>query len=196
MEHMPQSIEGFTHIEYLIVFNAIIFGYVGAEYFIGWGAILRNREKVVFYWQHLLWTIFAFLLFMQNWWGIWPRTQMINKGLIYFIYSLVPILLFHLISVLLFPNFSQKGIVDLKQHFYKNTKWLFSLFSIYFLLTIISSFVYPDVGNVLVQNIIRLVGVLLSLGAAYFHQNKTIHIIFLAVGFCALLNFLAVLPTE
>ena len=150
MDKMPVSIEGFTHIEYLTVFNAIIFGYVGAEYFIGWGSIIKNRREVTWYWQHILWTIFAFLMFIQNWWGVWPRVQMISASLFYFMYSLAPIFIFYLISVILFPNFVRNEKVDMKEHFYNNTRWLFSLFAIYFVMTIFSSFVYPDIGNVYV----------------------------------------------
>lgn len=196
MEGMPKIIEGFTHTEYLTVFSAIIFGYVGAEYFQGWGAIIKNRRRVKAYWQHTLWTIFAFTLFIQNWWGIWPRTRLINESIYYFFYSLVPIFLFYIISVILFPDFKvNKDKYDLKEYFYENTRYLFGLFSLYFVFTIISSFVYPDIGNVLVQNLIRGFGVLLAVGAAYFHKNKVIHAIFLVIGYIALFMFFMALPS-
>ena len=197
MDRMPNIIEGFTHTEYLIVFNAIIFGYVGAEYFQGWGAIIRNRRSLKPYWQHTLWTIFAFTLFIQNWWGIWPRTRLIDESIFYFFYSLVPIFLFYIISVVLFPDFRSmdKDIkMDMQEYFYSNTRYLFGLFSVYFIFTIVSSFVYPDIGNVFVQNAIRLFGVLLAAGAAYFHKNKTVHVIFLIIGYAALIRFFLALP--
>lgn len=198
MDQMPKIIEGFTHTEYLIVFSAIIFGYVGAEYFQGWGALLRNRNHIKAYWQHTLWTIFAFTLFIQNWWGIWPRTKLIDENIFYFFYSLVPIFLFYIISVILFPDFKsmdKNTTIDLKEYFYSNTRYLFGLFSLYFVFTIISSFVYPDIGNVFIQNMIRLFGVLLAAGAAYFHQNKVLHAIFLIIGYAALIRFFIALPS-
>ncbi|QSE98943.1 hypothetical protein [Fulvivirga lutea] len=195
---MPKIIEGFTHTEYLTVFSAIIFGYVGAEYFQGWGALLRNRRMVKAYWQHTLWTIFAFTLFIQNWWGIWPRTKLINESIFYFFYSLVPIFLFYIISVILFPDFrsiEKNTTTDMKEYFYSNTRYLFGLFALYFVFTIVSSFVYPDIGNVFVQNLIRAFGVALAIGAAYFHQNKIIHTIFLIIGYAALVRFFLALPS-
>lgn len=196
MDRMPNIIEGFTHTEYLTVFSAIIFGYVGAEYFQGWGGLIRNRTKVKAYWQHTLWTIFAFTLFIQNWWGIWPRTKLINENIFYFLYSLVPIFLFYIISVVLFPDFKgENKKTDLQEYFYENTRYLFGLFSLYFVMTIISSFVYPDIGNVLIQNLIRIFGVLLAAGAAYFNQNRILHAVFLIIGYAALFSFFLALPS-
>ncbi|MEL7005089.1 MAG: hypothetical protein AAFN93_20470 [Bacteroidota bacterium] len=194
MEDMPDVINGFTHTEYLTVFSAIIFGYVGSEYFQGWGALIRNRRIIKISWTHLAWTIFSFLLFIQNWWGIWPRIKYINESLFYFMYSLVPIFIFHIISVILFPNFDKIDKLDLKEYFYDNTRWLFSIFAIYFVITITSSFVYVDLGNVLIQNIIRSIGVILAASAAYFNRNKTLHLIFLIIGFIALIRFFQALP--
>ena len=194
-DRVPNIIEGFTHTEYLTVFTAIIFGYVGSEYFQGWGSIIRNRENIKAYWQHTLWTIFAFVMFIQNWWGVWPRTAAINESIFFFIYALIPIFLFYLISVILFPDFKKNHEVDMEQYFYKNTRWLFSLFSLYFVLTIISSFVYQDIGNVLIQNLIRLFGVLLAAAAAFFDQNRWLHTIFLALGYFMLIRFFLALPT-
>lgn len=196
MNEMPEIIDGFTHTEYLTVFSAIIFGYVGAEYFQGWGALIRNRTKIKAYWQHTLWTIFAFTMFIQNWWGIWPRTEYIVENLFYFFYSLVPIFIFYIVSVLLFPDFKKDDVhTDMKDFFYANTRWLFGLFAIYFLFTISSSFVYQDIGNVDVQNYIRMFGVALAATAAYFNKNRVLHIIFLIIGYAALIRFFMALPS-
>lgn len=190
---IPKEINGFTHTEYLIVFVAMIFAYVGAEYFQGWGSMLRNRKRIKFYWQHLLWTIFAFTTFIQNWWGIWPRTEFITYSIYYFLFSLVPILIFYLVSVILFPSADDKSI-DLKAFFYQNTKWFFALLTIYYLFTIVSSWVYPDIGDVFTQNLIRGFGVIMALLSAYFNQSKVLHIIMLIIGYGALIAFFIALP--
>ncbi|MEM8566275.1 MAG: hypothetical protein AAGF85_07420 [Bacteroidota bacterium] len=192
---MPEVINGFTHTEYLTVFIAIIFGYVGAEYFMGWGAMIRNRTMIKIYWQHLLWTIFAFLVFIQNWWGIWPRTKLLTYNIYYFLYALLPIFIFHLISVVLFPDFKSKGILDMEDQFYENSRWFFTLLAIYFAFTIISSFVYPDIGNVLVQNLIRFIGVLLATMAAYLNNTKKLHYAVLVIGYVSLVGFFLALPS-
>jgi hypothetical protein len=191
MDNMPEVIRGFTHTEYLTVFIAIIFAYVGAEYFQGWGTLVRNRKVIKSYWQHLLWTFFAFATFIQNWWGIWPRTQFITTGIYFFFFSLVPILLFYLISVILFPDFNRldQSVTNMKDYFYKNTRWFFSLLAVYFAFTIAASFIYPDLGDVFVQNLTRGAGIVLALSAAYFHQSQIMHIFLLIVAYAALFRF-------
>lgn len=195
MEEVPSIIKGFTHTEYLTVFNAIIFGYVGAEYFQGWGSLIRNRKNTKNYLPHILWTIFSFTLFIQNWWGVWPRIRLIDENIFYFFYSLVPICLFHFISVVLFPDFKNESEkVVMEEHFYDNTRILFGLFALYFVFTITSSFVYPDIGNVMIQNLIRSFGVILAGSAAYFSTNRKLHAVFLIIGYAALIWFFTVLP--
>ena len=192
MDKMPVEIDGFSHVEYLIVFNAILYGYVVAEYFVGWGSLIRNRNSYKIYWQHILWTLFAFMVLIQNWWGNWPRTSMLNENILYFCYSLVPIFLFHLISVILFPSSDNKEL-NLKVYFYNNTRWLFALLAIYLSLTIISTVVYPDIGNVLIQNSIRLFGVFLAICAAWFNKSVALHIVFLFIGYLSLVRFFTAL---
>lgn len=192
---MPEVINGFTHTEYLTVFIAIIFGYVGAEYFIGWGGMIRSRTRIKVYWQHLMWTIFAFLVFIQNWWGIWPRTALLTQSIYYFLYALVPIFIFHLLSVALFPDFKRKKKLDMEDHFYRNSRWFFALLTIYFITTIISSYVYPDIGNVLLQNFIRFGGVILAASASYFYKSKPLHYIMLGIGYISLVGFFLALPS-
>lgn len=191
---MPDEIKGFTHTEYLTVFIAIIFGYVGAEYFQGWGGLIRHRRTLQPYWQHTLWTLFAFILLIQNWWGIWPRTRLIDEDVFYFLYALVPIFLFHLISVILFPDFRKEGFTDMKEYFYSNTRWFFLLFASYFLMTIASSFVYPDIGDVTLQNLIRLGGVGLAGAAAYWNKSEKLHIGVMIIAYIMLFRFFAALP--
>jgi hypothetical protein len=194
MDQMPEVIKQFSHVEYLTVFNAILFGFVGAEYFSGWASMLRNRNNVNHYWQHILWTIFAFTLYIQNWYGVWPRTTVINENVFYFLFSLAPILVFHFISVILFPDFAKDTSFDVKRYYHENLTWLYGLFAGYFMLTIVNSFVYPDIGDVLVQNLIRLGGVALCLLAMLFRNKKFVHPIFLAIGYVSLFLFLRALP--
>ena len=194
IENVPDVIDGFTHTEYLVVFLAIIFGYVGAEYFQGWGWMIRNRREIKLYWQHIAWTIFAFVMFIQNWWGIWPRTRFITGNIFYFFYSLFPIALFYIISVILFPEKKKADTMNMEEYFYRNVRWFFLLLALYFVLAIANSFVYPDIGNVFMQNLIRMAGVALACAAAYFNHSKVLHIVFLVIGYILLINFFIALP--
>lgn len=195
MEQMPGNIGGLSHTEYLVVFNTIIFGVVASEFFAGWGTMLRHRSQIKLSLIHLAWTIFAFLTLIQNWYGIWPRTAFINQGFFYFLYALIPMLMFHLITVVLFPSPKLlSSSINLEKHYFDNSRVLYILFAVYLCFSISSSFVYVDRGDVLAQNIMRLGGIVLCLSAAYFDKVKWLHIIFLSIGFGTLIEFIFKIP--
>lgn len=182
MKHMPINIEGFDHIEYLLVFNTVVFGVVATEFFTGWGNMLRNREQVKFHPLHFGWTVFMFLTFIQNWYGIWPRTRFINDNFLFFGYSLVPMIIYHLITVALFPNFKKGESIDFEEYYFKNSRVLFVLLAVYFSVTVLSSLVYVDEGNVLGQNMIRGSGFLFSVLCAIWNKKTWLHLVFLVLG--------------
>ncbi len=194
MEKMPSIIGDFSHTEYLVVFNTIIFGVIATEYFGGWGLMLRDRRRLKFSWLHFAWTVFSFLILVQNWHGVWPRTRYITYNFLYFLFSLVPLLLYYLISITLFPSSKTKA-VDLESYFISNARPLMILHVVYFSFTIVASFVYKDSGNILIQNSVRSIAVLLSLAGAYWYDKKIMHYIFLAIGFGGLIEFILSIPT-
>lgn len=191
---MPVEIEGFSQVEYLTVFYTIIFGVIATEYFSGWGSMLRHRKKIKIYPIHLVWSLFAFLTLIQNWYGIWPRVKYINNNILYFIFGLLPLFLFYLMTVVLFPNLKFATEIDFKKHYYENSRILFLLFAIYLGVTISGSFVYKDAGDVFMQNVLRSGGIALALIGAIFNHQKYFHILFLTLMLGGLSAFMLVIP--
>jgi uncharacterized membrane protein YuzA (DUF378 family) len=62
------------------------------------------------------------------------------------------------------------------------------------MVTICSSFVYDDKGDVFKQNFIRVGALVFSLFCAYFDQKAVLHYIFLIIGFAGLIQFLVFIP--
>jgi len=193
---MPDMIEGFSQVEYLLIFNAIVFGAIASEYFSGWGAMLRNRNSIIFSPLQFIWSVFAFLLMIHNWFGNWPRAKYINDGAVFFYFSIIPMLIFYLISVVLFPKIESDKTINFKRHYTFNARILFILFGIYLLFTIVGSYVYldKDKGDVLGQNIIRGIGILFCVLSAIFSHKYWIHYIFLSLNFIGLLIFISRIP--
>lgn len=188
-----RQVEGFSNVEYLIVFNAIIYGFITSMYFSGWGDIIRSRSQIKVHWEHLAWTIFSFLMFVANWYGAWHRVEFINDGIFYFFFSLIPLLLFYFISVVLFPVIREGKQIDLYEHLVKNKPAIFIIFAIYFFNTVVSGVVYKENDWIDEQQVMRYVGVALSVIAILF-RNRVFHVAFLALGFFTLIRFFATLP--
>lgn len=192
---MPEIIEGFSQVEYLLIFNAIVFGAIASEYFSGWGGMLRYREKVKMSPIQFVWSIFAFLLLIQNWFGIWPRAKFINDNAMFFYFSLIPMLLFYLMSVIMFPSMRAGAkIEDFDSHYTKNSRALFILFGIYLCITILGSFIYADVGNVIMQNTLRTLGIILCILCAVYNHKRWLHKVFLTLHFIGLIVFMTQIP--
>ena len=155
--------------------------------------MLRNRKRLNIYPLHFAWTVFSFLTLIQNWYGIWPRVTYINHSFFFFLYSLIPMLSFHLMSVILFPK---SGMIQksYKTYYLTNTRAFFTVYSVYFAITILSSFIYNDKGDGLSQNILRLGALIFSICCAVFKKKIILQYIFLTLSSLGLLQFIFLIP--
>lgn len=189
-----RDVDGFSNVEYLIVFNAIICGFITSMYLTGWGNMIQNRKRLTISIEHLGWTIFSFVLFVSNWYGAWHRVEFINLHIGYFFYTLLPILLYYFISALLFPSFRNNGEdIDFQVHLDQNKRGIFGVYAVYFMLSIVSGLVYFENDLIDTQNIIRLSGVLFA-SFAMFTKKRGVHLAFLIGGFIMLVVFFLTIP--
>src|SRR5688500_8980495 len=103
--NFPDQINGFSRVEYLSVFLALLYAFAIAEFLTGWGKMLRQRESITFSTHHLIWTFVFFWGLVLNWYILWLRIVFIDKGFLYFILMLLPIILVFFSTVFLFPDF-------------------------------------------------------------------------------------------
>ena len=169
---MPELIKGMYHVEYLAIFYSIIIGVIATEFFSGWSMIIRYRAISKPYPLHLVWSIFGFITLLQNWYGIWPRIEFINKNFLYFLWGCIPMIMFYFIAVVTFPTKDQIIKKGYKIYHNNNIKVLYVLFALYFFSAIISSILYEDIGNVTNQNLLRILGVLICIGGIFLSNKK------------------------
>ena len=188
-----KAIDGFTSVEYLIIFNAIIYGFITSYYFSGWGSMIQNRKKISFSYEHIAWTVFTFINLVTNWYGSWHRVEFININIWYFFFSLIPPLTSYFIAVLLFPNHDQEE-TDYSDYLSKNKKILFGVFAGTFLMSIFNGVAYKENDWVDTQNMIRAIGIILA-SCGIFINHKYVHILILSLGFFMMLIFLFTIPS-
>lgn len=184
-------IDGFSSAEYLIVFNAIIYGFITSYYFSGWGFMIQARKEITFCTEHLAWTIFTFLSLLTNWYGTWHRVEFINNSIGYFFLSLVPPLTYFFMTVLLFPR--EKEEVDYGAYLTQNKRILFGIFTINLLMSIVNGILYEENDLIDRQNLIRVAGVILA-STGFIFNNRFIQIFILTLGFIMLFVFLFTVP--
>tara|TARA_Y100000994_G_C15520169_1_gene371265 strand:- start:39 stop:617 length:579 start_codon:yes stop_codon:yes gene_type:complete len=190
---MPELIKGMYHVEYLAIFYSIIIGVIATEFFSGWSMIIRYRAISKPYPLHLVWSIFGFITLLQNWYGIWPRIEFINKNFLYFLWGCIPMIMFYFIAIVTFPTKDQIIEKGYKIYHNNNIKVLYVLFALYFFSAIISSILYEDIGNVTYQNLLRILGVLICIGGIFLSHKKWYQIATLIFFYSGIALFLLAL---
>jgi hypothetical protein len=170
--------------EYLVIFNTFVFGYVTTQFFTGWSSVISHREKLVISIEHLIWTIFAFGLLTDVWWGAWNRTGMITERVYYFYVSLVTPVIFYFLTVFLFPDPDHYPQGDLVTYLSREFRRICFFFFLLFLSFLASSILF---GNLLAADVyFNFTGAGLSL-LGIFYRPVWLRRAMLIIGISALL---------
>ena len=189
---LSDQISGFSRVKYLAVFNAIIFGFIVAEFFMGWGNFMRYRSQIKFDFTLVLWSFLTFLVSILIWWGTWTNNDFIGKNIFYYYYSLVLPLLLYLVCVFLFPKIEgrtmKKGIFDLERYFEKQAPILCLLYGLLFTAMILNSVIFQEYEFFHLKNYIKAGAALLAFGGILIKKRAyywliTAVMFFLFVGF-------------
>lgn len=170
--------------EYLVIFNTFVFGYVTTQFFTGWSSVISHREKLVISVEHLTWTIFAFVLLTDIWWGSWSKTARIVEHNYFFYVSLLSPVVFYFLTVFLFPDPDHYSQGDLSTYLAREFKRIALLFLLLFVSFLAGSLVF---GNVLETDLyFNIAGITCSV-LAYFYHPRWFRRLILGAGIMALL---------
>ena len=139
----PSEIFGFSFTEYLTVFISFIYAFAVAEFFMSAGKILRERNRIIIYWEFAVWMIILLLTFIVMWYINWLRLVYIHQSLGYFFLLIIPPMLFFLLVAIFFPGFDGKNSIDLKAHFLKNIRLIFIVLVAYLVTSILFELFMP-----------------------------------------------------
>ncbi len=186
--------DSFSFVEYLSVFTAFIYGYVATRFFSGWGAMINFRHHVKFSKEHLLWTFFTFGLLINIWWGSWIKTNFIDRSSLIYYVSLLPTLMFYLISVILLPPLSDEKFLDLDKYFNRIRKRNYLLFIILFIFLELGRHFFKK--DIFVDFYFNLTAIGLGI-IGYFSKSVRIHYaILISAGAVLLLHMSLHEPTD
>ncbi len=166
--NFPTQIDGFSRVEYLSVFIALLYAFGVAEFFFGWTRMLRTRDSLKFSVDHIVFTGIYFWILIINWYTLWIRIGYISQGFYYFLLSIVPILVNFLTSVFLFPDFDK--VKDLEEYFDKNFNIIIICFASYISLNVFIEIFFGIAFNE--TFVIRLVNAGLALIVVFFNLKK------------------------
>lgn len=119
---------GYGFEEHLTLFVTFIYGFIISRFFSGWSYILEHIRSIQFSKEHFAWSLLAFVLLIDFWWGSWERESYITRHEgIFFLSLLLPVIQYGL-ALVLFPFRQYSEHIQLKEYFHRNQKIILAMF--------------------------------------------------------------------
>ncbi|HRI80759.1 MAG TPA: hypothetical protein PLR06_14610, partial [Cyclobacteriaceae bacterium] len=104
------------------------YGFIFSRLFSGWSYILELIRSIQFSKEHFAWSLLAFVLLIDFWWGSWERESYITRHEgIFFLSLLLPVIQYGL-ALVLFPFRQYSEHIQLKEYFHRNQKIILAMF--------------------------------------------------------------------
>lgn len=137
---------------YLTVLLSIVLGLGLTRLLTGLGHQIEMRGQVRSYWPALVWALVLVLVHVQTWWTMFGlRGHAGWTFLAFLVVLLQPVVLF-LLAVLVLPTLTPGVPVDLRAHYFAQSRWFFALFGVLLAVSLAKDLVLsgslPDVANV------------------------------------------------
>lgn len=175
------EVENYSREEYLHLFLAIVYGYVASVFFVGWGKLIRNFKIHEVHVYHLLWTIFAFIIFADIWWSTWNKIHLIPSNIGYFYVILLQPFLYYFLANQLFHVLEDKKS-SLEEKFRLATPAIFVPFGLVFIMNISLSVIFEEFGLFHSKNLFRFLGFIFAM-VAVVKKSRIYQIFILCIAF-------------
>lgn len=120
-----------SRFEFLSVLLSVVLGLAIARILGWWGELIRGRRRVRPFWPHVGWTVFVFLTMVFSWWATWEaRAQALEFSFLAYLAHLLQPAAVVVVAFVLTPPVPSRGTLDLREHFFDNARWAFSLLAL------------------------------------------------------------------
>ena len=114
-------------LAHLTAFVSLIYGLGVANVLAHVSSLIKRRQVSDWYWVHTLWTLYLLVVMAGTWWQLQNWAPVAHIGFLsYLSLLLIPSLLF-VASDLLFPERTADGAADLRAHFLRIRRPLFTI---------------------------------------------------------------------
>ncbi len=165
--------EVFAHIKTVI---AIIMG-LGLTHLIkGTVSFIQHPGRSKYYWVHLLWVFYVFLLLVHFWWWEFTLKNITEWYFLDYFFLVCYVILYFILCALLYPD-DLDGYKGYKEYFYSRKKWFFAILALTFLADIMDTYIKgPDYSLLLNgEYYIRIISHILLCAIAFFINNRLFH---------------------
>jgi hypothetical protein len=112
---------------YLSVLLSLILGLAVTQILTGFRGLLLSRGRVKLYWPVIAWAVLVLLICFQSWWAMFGMRARLHWTFAQFGMVLLQTVVTYMAAGLVFPDFVDREVVDLRENFYAHRGWFFSL---------------------------------------------------------------------
>ena len=112
---------------YLSVLISLILGLAITQVLKGVRGLMHGRARVRSYWPTVLWAALIIVIAVQSWWSMFGLRHHQDWTFVEFSAVLAQTIVLYLLAALVLPDIFGDAVVDLREHYYDNRRWFFSL---------------------------------------------------------------------
>jgi hypothetical protein len=177
-----------TRFDFLYVLVSVLIAISISDIALAWGALMKRRTQVQFYWVHVAWTVLVIFLLVQLWWGMWVYRSIETWSFFQMAAIVAEIVLLLLAASVLTPRRGSEGAIDLKAFFYDTSPIFFTLSAVLMLVLAIVNLVVAKHPLLGLENVIRAIAISVAMFGATT-RSTLVHSILVGSGFVLLLVF-------
>ena len=100
---------------------------------------IQHPGRVRYYWIHLLWSFYLFLVMIHFWWWEYTLNTIRKWSFTEYLFVVMYTVIYFLLSSLQYPADVNDYANDFRNYYYSRRKWFFSLLSLSFLVDIVDT---------------------------------------------------------
>lgn len=153
---------------YLSVLLSIVLGLAITQLLGGFAAMVRARGRTTMYWPVPVQMAATFLISVQTWWALFALHAREQWTFASFLVVLMQPVMLYLMAAFIAPDFSGEAHVDLREAYYRESRWFF--------------------GAGVVAVLISLMKTLVFTGRLPNHTDLAGHVVFIVGGLAGLIS--------
>lgn len=126
---------------YLSVLNSLVLGLALASLLTGFAGMVRVRSRLVMYWPLAAQMALLFLIQVQLWWALFALRGVAHWRFVGFLAVLMQPVLVFLATAFLVPDLGDGKREDLREAYFRETRWYFSALLLVLLDSLVRNFV-------------------------------------------------------
>jgi len=112
---------------YLSVLISIILGLAITQILQGLRGLVINRRQLVVYWPSVSWAGLLLLINVQSWWAMYGMRGRPEWAFVEFALVLLQVTVLYMLAGLVLPDVQSNARTHLKQHYFDQSRWFYSL---------------------------------------------------------------------